>query len=148
MLNAGETSYCFRDGWRVNTCQACGGRRCENIFEVVRSGKRNFGDLHHEFFLAVVHEHNVFAEGTGALVNALLAAEPEQLRLARRQFHRGRVVGIQDGRVKFGLLPENARFRSSVSFDGFVAVEVVGRKIQKNGDVRAKSVRQFQLKAA
>src|SRR5262249_59840661 len=58
------------------------------------------------------------------------------------------IIRIKNGVVVRQLILEYPRLRASVSLKGTVAVKVVGRKIQEDGNVRPERLDQFELKAA
>ncbi len=57
------------------------------------------------------------------------------------------VVGVQDAAVVLVLLGEDALFGQRVVFEGAVAIEVVGRDVEDDGDLRMELLGGFKLEA-
>ena len=83
------------------------------------------------------------------LLDFFLAAEPEQLRACatRPSSARGWIVSVQNGEIVRLLVFENARFGVDVIRESLVAVEMVGRDVEDDGDARTKVDDGLQLKA-
>ncbi len=58
------------------------------------------------------------------------------------------VVGVQYGKIFRSLIFEDASFRGGIVFEGVMTVQMVGRDVQHDRNVRMKGLDGLELKAA
>ena len=81
-----------------------------------------------------------------ALLHLFLAAEPEDLRpRPAGQSGAGGIVGIQDREILRLLILKDARLGVGVGLESAVAVEVVGRDVEHDGNFWTKCLNRLQL---
>ena len=150
MLDRVEDLDCLGDGFLRNTGELCRADGGQHILDIVVALQRNAAHRHNWFEtgLLIGAEGDVAIEQRCALANDLAAAEPVDLRLrtARRLLH-ARVVSIEYQVVFTRLRGEDALLCERIVFEGAVAIEMVGRDVQDDGDLWTEELDCLQLEA-
>ena len=121
---------------------------CQHVLQVVRALQRHLRHRHNFPFAVPISKVNLRSAHQRSFFNLLFPAEPEQLRAATiRQSGRGRIVGIEHGKIIGPLILKDARFSVHVIRKSLVAIEMVGRDVQNHRDPGTKFDDRFQLEA-
>src|SRR5262249_24929784 len=118
----------------------------ENIFDVVRSLERHFGNRHDlAHILATKGNPPVLYECSP--LQLPLAAEPESLRArATGEVDASRIIGIQNRKVILLLILEDVGFGVDIGLESPVAIQMVGSNVQHDGNFRTKAADGLELK--
>ena len=93
--------------------------------------------------------HDVIAGDRDAVLERGVEREVETACAgAARQRERGGIVGVHDGPIRRGLVPEDSRLGGGVFLFGRVPIQVVRREVQQHGNPRMERVGGLELKAA
>src|SRR5262249_10536020 len=148
VLDGFEVVNCLPDsiGRTAHESRSTDGR--EHILEIMRSFQRDLRDLQNVALPCAVTENNHAVPQPGALLDFLLAAEPEDLGTGTDSHsHTGRIVSIEDGEIAFLLVLENSRLGVGVNLKRAMAIEVIGRDVQYHRNFGAKGLNRLQLEA-
>src|ERR1700687_2735371 len=126
----------------------CSSNRRENIFNVVSAAQQDVTSAKNSYVRAVATENQILPAQVGATGHTPYSAEPENLRQRGRVGWCPRVIGIQHRCVPLGLILENSRLHSSISFERAVTIQMVRRQIQQDAYIWPELADQFELKTA
>src|SRR5262249_35705261 len=120
----------------------------ENILDIVRTFERDLADQHHLTWGFTVEEEDFAVADEGSALDFFLPAEPEHLCAGSiAQGLAGGIVLVQHGEVRRLLILEDARLRIDIGLKDTMPVEVVGRDVENDSDLRAEGLDGLQLKA-
>src|SRR5271156_904543 len=122
----------------------------EDVFDIVLAFERDGGCLEDEFGRRLFGsaEINCAVVDEGSLAHNAFAAEPEDTRLGADGGTRGHiVVGIKDENIVGGLVGEDALLGSDVILKAAMAIEVIGRDVEDDGNVGMELRSGFKLEA-
>ena len=114
----------------------------------MRALQWNFGKRHDLALALPVSKENLAAADKRTFFYFFFPTEPEQLCFrAVGESRGGRVVGVEDCEIVRLLILEDSGLRINIICEGLVAVKVIGRDVQYDGDSRPKADDRLQLKA-
>src|SRR6185369_10342164 len=126
--------------FRLDSSEHSDANRCENIFKVMRALQRNLSHGHDLDSFRVLKE-DIAAANERSPLNFLNSAEPEDLWLeTATHLRRDFVIEIQHSEIVRRLVFENTRLGRSVVLHRTMAIEVIGRDIQNDGDLRTEGL--------
>src|SRR6185369_862558 len=112
----------------------------------MRALQRNLSHGHDLDSFRVLKE-DIAAANERSPLNFPYSAEPEDLWLeTATRLRRDFVIEIQHSEIVRRLVFENTRLGRSVVLHRTMAIEVIGRDIQNDGDLRTEGLDRFQLK--
>src|SRR5690348_14916369 len=130
MLDSGKRAHTFGDGGRLGTREARCRHGGKDVFHVVRTGQGDVREFENGFLSSLAPKQDFAFLEEGTLYNALLAAEPKELRFGGSVWRCAWVIRVQDGAIGFSLVLEDSRFGCAVTFESVMAVQMIGREIQ------------------
>src|ERR1700756_5922040 len=107
----------------------------------MRALERDLGDLQDFALTLGIAEEDIAIAHPCALLHFFLATEPEDLRPgASTQSNAGRIVGVQHSEIASLLVLENSGLGIRINLECSVAIQMVGRDVQHDGNLRAEGV--------
>src|SRR5271156_3654568 len=144
MLHAFERFHAASNGGRISARQERRGTSGQYVFDVVFTAQWNFVAARKSHFRTFVAKKNLPIAQKRSGGNALLPAEPENVRLGRHAARDFRIVGVEDGYVALSLIFEHAHLRVGVLLERNGAIEMVRRQIEQHSDFRPKLFNSFE----
>src|SRR5271156_6344141 len=117
MLHTFERFHAASNGRRISAGEESCGTRGQNVFDVVFAAQRNFVAPRKRNLRAFVAKKNLAIAQKRSGGNALLPAEPENMRLGGHAASDFGIVGVEDGYVALDLVFEHAHLRTGVLFE-------------------------------
>src|SRR5208337_1734668 len=148
VFDGGKLPHRFADLRWLASHQGANADRRENILDVVRPLQRDLR-YRQDFMLATgVTEEDAAFPRVGSRIHFLLAAEPEDLGASSgRQFRTGAVVGVEHSKIRWLLVLENTGLGAGIGSEREMPVQVIGRDVEHNRDVRTECLDGLKLEA-